>query len=220
MSRRTLAVRLVALVVFVAIVIVIQIRVGLPDQAELRSLLDGLGKAAIPTFIALYVAVSLLPAGPSAVLTIVGGALLGFPVALASVLVAAVIGASIAFLLSRALGRDLVRRVSSEWLLSLDERVRERGFVTVLVARLVPVLPFTTLNYAFGITSVRWQSYVAATAIGIAPGTVLFVTVGAYGATPGSWPFVLAVAGLVALSLVGVVRARRVRRTVTDPSPD
>lgn len=189
--------------------VALQLTVGLPDQAELRMVLDGLGLVAFPVFIAAYAATSLLPAGPTAVLTIVGGALFGFPTALACVLCAAVLGAVGAFFLSRYLGRDLVRGISGERLLALDRRVAEHGFGTVLLARLVPLVPFSAANYAFGLTSVRWRSYVAATAVGIVPGTALYVAVGAFGAEPGSWPFVLAIVGLVLLSLLGLLRSRR-----------
>lgn len=192
--------------------VVLQLWVGLPDQAELRGVLDGLGAAALPAFIALYVGSSLLPVGPSAILTVVGGALLGFGVALVSVLAAATIGAAIAFSLGRVLGRDVVSGISNERVRELDAKVRDNGFAAVLVARLIPLIPFTTANYAFGLTAVTWRAYVSATAIGIVPGTALYVAVGAYGATPGSWPFVLAVAGLVLLSLVGLVRSRRAQR--------
>lgn len=213
MSRRSLAVRGGLLVVLVVGAIVVQAVVGLPSQAELRPALDGLGVWAVPAVIAVYVVVCLLPAGPAAVVTIVAGALLGFAVGLATVLVGAVLGSLVAFGVSRLLGRDVVARLSGERVRQLDAKVREHGFATVLVARLVPLVPFSTANYAFGLTSVTWRSYLAATALGIVPGAAVYVAVGAYGAEPGSWPFVLAVAALVLLSLVGVVRARRLRST-------
>ncbi|WP_372729855.1 TVP38/TMEM64 family protein, partial [Nocardioides sp.] len=94
--------------------------------------------------------------------------------------------------------------------------VGRRGFTTVLVARLIPLVPFSSANYAFGVTSVTWPAYASATAVGILPGTALYVAVGAYGAQPGSWPFILAVVGLVLLSLAGVIRSRVSRDR--DPS--
>ena len=213
MSRSTW-IKLGAFVTFLVGAVVLQLVVGLPSQEELRSNLDGLGAVAIPAFIVLYVGVSLLPVGPSGLLTIVGGALLGFAVALASVLLAAVIASSLSFLIGRSLGREAVQGLSSERIRALDEKVGAHGFATVLLARLVPVIPFTTANYAFGVTSVRLWSYVLATALGIIPGTAIYVSVGAFGADPGSPPFLLAIAGLVALTLIGLWRSRR---TQGDP---
>ncbi|MGI9156088.1 MAG: TVP38/TMEM64 family protein [Marmoricola sp.] len=154
MRRRVVVVRLALLAVLIAVAVVVQVRVGLPSQSDLRSLLDGVGPVAVPVFVVLYVGVSLLPAGPTALVTIAGGAVLGLAVALPSVLLGAVLGASVSFLVARRLGGDVVRRVGSDRVRRLDDSVRAHGFVTVLVARLVPLLPFSTLNYAFGLTSV------------------------------------------------------------------
>ncbi len=205
--------------VFVALVVVAvvaQLSVGLPSRAELQSLLDGLGGFAVPAFIALYVVTSLLPIGPSGLLTIVGGALLGFAVALASVLVAAIIASVVAFSISRALGRAAVQGISNERVRDLDARVGEHGFGAVLLARLVPLVPFTTANYALGLTSVRLAPYTLATAVGIVPGTAIYVAVGAYGAEPGSPPFLLAIGGLVLLAVIGLLRSRRQRGSGPD----
>lgn len=217
MTRSTW-VKAAVLVALVIAGVVLFLVVGLPDRQQLRSLLDGLGAAAVPAFIGLYFVVSLFPIGPSAVLTVVGGVLLGFWVALGSVLVAAVAGSAAAFAVSRALGRDAVRGLSGDRLRALDRRVGAHGFASVLVIRLVPVLPFTTLNYALGLTSISWRAYLPATALGILPGTALYVAVGAFGTEPGSWPFVLAVIGLIALSLVGVIRGRRDRGKIVPIS--
>ncbi len=190
--------------------VVLQLSVGLPSQGELRSTLDGLGTWAVPAFMATYAAISLLPAGPTAVMTILGGLLLGFGTGLAAVLGAAVLGALAAFFVSRLLGRDAVRGLTGHRFASLDSRVRDNGFATVLLARLIPLVPFSTANYAFGLTSVRIRSYTGATVLGIVPGSAVYVAVGAFGTEPGSPPFVLAVVALVLLTVLGVWRQRRI----------
>lgn len=216
--RRGLFVRGGLLVAVIVAAVVVQLWVGLPDRDQLRSLLDGAGAWAVPVFVAAYVVSCLFPVGPTALLTIVGGALLGFWTAFGAVWLGAVLGASVAFLLARALGRDAFRQVSGERLRDLDARVGARGFATVLVTRLLPVLPFATLNYAFGLTSVGYRPYVLATALGILPGSALYIAVGAYGTDPGSWPFVVALAGLVLLSVLGLVQSRRSRRSAARSS--
>lgn len=201
--------RLGVLVAIVVAAVVGQLTVGLPSQEQLRSVLDGLDGWAVPAFVAVYVGFSLLPAGPLAVLTVVGGALLGFGVALPAVLVGAVLGSNLAFEVSRRLGRDAVAGIGNARVRRLDAAVRAHGFSTVLVARLVPLVPFSTANYAFGLTGVSRRDHALATAIGIVPGTSVYVAVGAFGTQPGSWPFLLALAGLVLLSLIGLLRRRR-----------
>ncbi len=208
MTRSTY-VKAAVLVALIVTAVVVQLSVGLPTRDELQSLLDGFGPVAIPAFIVLYVVASLLPVGPSGLLTIVGGALLGFAVALASVLLAATIAAVLAFLVSRKLGRDAVQGISNARVRDLDARVSAHGFGAVLLMRLVPLIPFTTANYAFGLTSIALAPYALATALGIIPGTAIYVAVGAYGAEPGSPPFLLAIGGLVLLTAIGLLRSRR-----------
>jgi uncharacterized membrane protein YdjX (TVP38/TMEM64 family) len=95
----------------------------------------------------------------------------------------------------------------------VDALLARRGLVAILASRLVPVLPFTGINYAAGLTAIRLRDFVLGTAIGIVPGTVAYVALGAYGTSPTSWPFVTAVAALLVLSLGGVwVASRRSAR--------
>ncbi|MBT2596464.1 TVP38/TMEM64 family protein [Arthrobacter sp. ISL-72] len=93
----------------------------------------------------------------------------------------------------------------------LDEVLRRRGFAAVVGVRLVPVLPFTAINYMAGLTSVTWRPYFFGTAIGILPGTVSFVTLGAFGLQLG-WQVQAAAAALGLLTLVGLITAVRRRR--------
>ena len=51
--------------------------------------------------------------------------------------------------------------------MALDERLRERGFVSLLIVRLVPLFPFNGVNFGCGLTSLRTRDYVLATALGI-----------------------------------------------------
>ncbi len=131
----------------------------------------------------------------------------------ALVLVAALLGAVGAFGLGRVLGRDAVERLTGARVARLDGLLRRRGLIAVIGMRLIPVLPFTAINYAAGLTAVRIRDYVIGTAVGIVPGTVAFVALGAYGSSPGSWPFILAVIALVGLTAGGAALARRHPRT-------
>jgi uncharacterized membrane protein YdjX (TVP38/TMEM64 family) len=103
----------------------------------------------------------------------------------------------------------------------IDELMARRGFVAVLVGRLLPVVPFVVLSYGAGLTAVRWPPYVAGTALGLVPSTLVQVGIGAWSgavlarATPLTvLPLLAAVAVLVALTAGAWHR----RRTAMAPS--
>jgi uncharacterized membrane protein YdjX (TVP38/TMEM64 family) len=207
-------IRPAVLVVLLLAGTVVALTVGVPPVEEIRARVAAAGAAGPVLYVALYAVLTLTPA-PATVLSIGAGLLFGLPGGLAVVMAGALLSAAGAFGLSRTLGRGAVERVDSERLRRLDALFRRRGLLAVIGVRLVPLLPFNVLNYACGLTAVRVRDYLAGTAIGILPGAGAYVALGAFGATPGSLPFLLAVGALVVLSLGGLIVARRRRRTGT-----
>lgn len=206
------------LLVVVAGGVAVALTVGIPPIEDIRAWVADAGWAGPVLYAALYAALTLTPA-PATVISITAGVLFGLPTGLAVVMAGAVTGAIIAFSLSRVLGRGAVERVDSDRLRRLDALLRRRGLLAVIGVRLVPLLPFTPLNYACGLSAVRPRDYVVGTAVGILPGATAYVTIGAYGATPGSVPFLVALGGLGVLAVAGAVVARRRRqRPVVEPA--
>lgn len=196
---------------------VLVLTVGVPPLADVRILVARAGWAGPALYAALYAALTLTPA-PAGVLSITAGVLFGFPTGLGVVLAGAVVGAGLAFGLARTLGRDAVRRWDSDRLHRLDGLLRRRGLLAVIGMRLIPLVPFTALSYACGLSAVGLRDYLLGTAIGILPAAAAYVGLGATGADPGSVPFLLAVGGLGVLTLAGVVLGRR--RGVADTVDD
>ena len=112
---------------------------------------------------------------PGSLITLAAGSLFGVVVGSAVVSVASVTGASLAFWLGRTLARGLV---GNRRFRALDQAVAAGGFKIVLLTRLSPLFPFTLLNYAFGLTKVRFRDYALASWIGMLPGTVMYVYLG------------------------------------------
>ncbi|MDK3257367.1 TVP38/TMEM64 family protein [Blastococcus capsensis] len=210
-GRRLVWGRLTLLVLVVTLGAVVAALVGLPDAEQLRADVAAMGRAAPALFILLYAVATLAPL-PKNVLSAAAGLLFGLVEGLVVVLLGALLGALAAFALGRALGRDAVERLTGARVARVDALLGRYGLLAVLGVRLVPVLPFTAINYAAGLTAVRIRDYVIGTALGIIPGTVAYVALGAYGTSPGSWPFVVAVLALVVLTAGGAVAARRYRR--------
>lgn len=184
--------------------------IDLPPVSTLRRDIAEAGWAAPVVFVGLYAALTLAPV-PKNVMSAVAGLLFGIVQGVLLVLAAALLGALAAFALGRVLGRGLVERLASHRVQDVDALLTRNGLRAVILVRLVPVVPFTAVNYAAGLTGVRLLHYTIGTALGIVPGTVAYVTLGTYGTTPGAWPFLASAATLVVLSVGGVLMARRRR---------
>lgn len=203
--------RVIALGVFVAVAVAVGIVLGVPTLDQVQQLVASWGWAGGAGFVVLYAAITLTPA-PKNVLSVAAGLIFGFAGALALVYLGALLGAAAAFGLGRWLGRDAVERYTGTRIARLDELVRRRGFVAVIGVRLIPVIPFTAINYGAGLTAVRRRDYALGTALGIIPGTVAYVALGAFGLELG-WPAWVAIGVLGALTVGGAIWADRGRRT-------
>ena len=137
------------------------------------------GAAGVAMFGAIYVIAPLLLV-PASALTLGAGFLYGPLWGTLLVSPLSVAAASIAFLLGRTFARRAVeKRVSRDpRFAAIDRAVGESGFRIVLLLRLSPVVPFNVLNYALGLTGVRFGTYVIASFIGMVPGTFLYVYLG------------------------------------------
>lgn len=179
-----------------------------------REHLDGLVDAAGPlgpvAFVVAYVALTVAFV-PGTIPSLAAGALFGAVWGTVLTLVGATLGAALAYEVARRLGRERLQRVLGPRALAADAWVGERGLRGVLALRLVPVVPFNALNYAFGLSSVGRRDHLIGTAVGIVPGTVAFVALGDAITEPGSTGFFLSLGAVLLLVLVSVVAGRRTR---------
>jgi uncharacterized membrane protein YdjX (TVP38/TMEM64 family) len=175
------------------------------------------GFAAAAAYLAVYVATVALSVPGASVLTVAGGFMFGCVGGTALALAAATLGATAIFLVARtSLGAFLAERAGPR-LRRLREGFARNGFSYLLFLRLVPLFPFWLVNLAAALFGVRLLPYVAATAIGILPGTFVLSYFGeglgtALGGDDGPFSVELfvALALLGALALVpAVVRRRR-----------
>jgi len=90
----------------------------------------------------------------------------------------ALLGASVSYLLARALGRDLVLHVASEALVERVERILERhGFWALVRVRFLPI-PFSVINYGAALAGIRWPVFISSSTIGLAPSMVIWTYFG------------------------------------------
>jgi uncharacterized membrane protein YdjX (TVP38/TMEM64 family) len=136
---------------------------------------DGLGPWGPVAFVVGY-ALATVALVPGSLLTLAAGALFGLGKGMALVLVAATLGACVAFLIARYLARGFVeRRLQHDArFAAIDRAIGAEGRKIVLLLRLSPLFPFNLLNYALGLTRVRFADYLVAS-VGMLPGTLLYV---------------------------------------------
>ncbi len=146
---------------------------------------------------------------PGTLGTLTAGALLGFTVGFPVAYFSALIGLIIAFFISRAVGQEGMQQLLGDRMTSIDDWLMKNDFLSMLVLRLLPVVPFNALNYAAGLTGVRTSRYIAASAIGIAPGSALSAFAASRADDMRSTPFIIAAVALAFFTLASIVIARR-----------
>jgi uncharacterized membrane protein YdjX (TVP38/TMEM64 family) len=117
---------------------------------------------------------------PGSVLTLGAGFLFGLLAGSITVSIGSTAGACAAFLVGRTFARGwIARKVAGRpKFKAIDDAVAREGFKIVLLTRLSPVFPFNLLNYAFGLTQVKFRHYALASWIGMMPGTIMYVYFG------------------------------------------
>jgi uncharacterized membrane protein YdjX (TVP38/TMEM64 family) len=134
-----------------------------------------------PAVVILFYIVACICFLPGSVLTLGAGFLFKLVLGTVTVSIGSTLGACAAFLVGRTFARDWIasKVASSKKFAAIDNAVGKQGFKIVLLTRLSPVFPFNLLNYAFGLTQVSFWEYALASWIGMLPGTVMYVYLGA-----------------------------------------
>lgn len=144
------------------------------DKDKLHSWIKGFGVWGPLVYILIY---SITPAFflPGLPVTIVAGLAFGPIYGTALALIGATIGASIAFLISRYFARRQIEKLLKGKLKTIDDGVEKKGWIFVAITRLIPLFPFNLLNYAFGLTKIKFSHYVITSFICMSPGTAAYV---------------------------------------------
>ncbi|MDF1741663.1 MAG: TVP38/TMEM64 family protein [Verrucomicrobiales bacterium] len=198
----------------------------LPVKDWVNALSDwiaGLGYWGPVVYIVFYVLATLLLL-PGAALTPLAGFLFGLGWGSLWAIIGSNIGANLAFLIGRYFARSAVeKRVSeNEKFSAIDEAVGNEGWKIVGLTRMSPVFPFTLLNYAYSLTSVKWIHFALASFVGMAPGTVMYVYFGSLGKLAAeadetsTGKIILMIVGLIATVLVTVFVTKLAKKALAE----
>ncbi len=166
---------------------------------------------------------------PGSALTLAGGALFGPVLGTITVSIASNVGAALAFVIARYLGRDAIARKirANPKFDAIDRAIGEGGWKIVALLRLSPAVPFNIQNYLYGITRIGFWPCVLASWAAMLPGTLLYVSLGHVGRagleaasgsgrsrSPAEWALIAV--GLLATVAVTVYVTRLARRAMQE----
>ncbi|MEA3274104.1 MAG: VTT domain-containing protein [Pseudomonadota bacterium] len=174
------------------------------DAAALEGWIDDAGAAGPLLFMLLYSLAAVLFL-PGSVVTLAGGALFGPVWGTLYNLTGATLGAAFAFLLARYLASDWVENKVGGRLAQLKKGVESEGWRFIAFVRLVPLFPFNLLNYALGLTRIRFSHYLLATYLFMLPGAIAYTYLGYAGREAVAGSEGLIQKGLLALALLASV---------------
>lgn len=104
---------------------------------------------------------------PVAVLAFAGGLLFGLLWGSVYTFIGAVINCALMFFLARRIGREKIRalvqrKLPSVWQARLKKAGGRKGFLLLIILRLIPAVPYNLINYAFGLTEMPFAAYMLA----------------------------------------------------------
>ncbi len=126
-----------------------------------------------PFLLIVSYAVGCVFAIPASVFIMIAAVIWGWKLGVVYAMCGGLIGASASYFAGRFLGEGLLERFGKAGQM-VSKQVTNAGFVSMLIARLVPGPPFALLNYAAGIARMSFGDYFFATLIGTLPAHLVF----------------------------------------------
>ena len=144
------------------------------NYASLKAFVDTQLTTALLVFGATYILTVAFSLPIASLLTLAGGALLGWAGA-AMIICAATIGATIVFVAAQTVLNEFYTKRTTGFMVKLEAGFQTNAFFYLLALRLIPTAPFWIVNIVPALLGMRLNHYVLATFIGITPGTLIYV---------------------------------------------
>jgi uncharacterized membrane protein YdjX (TVP38/TMEM64 family) len=189
-------------------------------ERDLLAIRDHNPVLAAAAYLAIYIVMAALSVPGALIVTLAGGAIFGLVEGTVLVSFGSTIGATLAFLASRFLFRDLVARRFQSRLDQVNRGLDRGGWLYLLSLRLVPAIPFFLINLIFGVTSFSVGAFYAVSQIGMLPATIVYVNAGTRLGNLQSLSGILSPLVIGSLLLIAVlpITARLITRRFTRPT--
>jgi uncharacterized membrane protein YdjX (TVP38/TMEM64 family) len=177
-STRAALIRIGGLVLFLAVGLLIGYRLGWLDShhafEHIRRLRESHSLLAFVIGFVLIYGIGTMLGLPGLPFTVAAGAIFGTLLGSALSWIGAMIGATCGYFLARTVGRNVVARWLKRFRRADAAVAQARDFSGMLRLRLIPVFPIGVVNFVGGLARAPFGRYIAATAIGIIPSTLIY----------------------------------------------
>lgn len=183
--------------------------------AALRDYIRSFGQLAVLAYIIAYAlnTISIFP--PIAALSLAAGLAFGEVRGALYLMTGAMIGTSTTFAIGRYFGRGLIEKILKGKFKDLDDRFAKNGFMTILFFRVIPLVPYEVLNYAGGLSKIKFRDYFLATFLGLIPGVIISAFFGGSLGRIKSFNDIFAPKFIIAIGLmIGIIAVPAIYRIV------
>lgn len=224
-NRRRLLLIAIVLLILAAGAFLYWLFDGIASIEAVQARVAALGSWGPVGFILLY-GIATIAGVPGGIFDVAGGALFGPVTGSVINLAGGTLGAALAFLVARYLAADWVRQRAGPRMQKVMRNVEKDGWQFVAFVRLVPVLPYTIVNYLLGLTLIPFWHYLLATVVFMAPSTVAYTWIGHAGSQAltgdtNNIRYALAMLAVIAILIFAPQFYRRWRKSdvMTDQEP-
>lgn len=214
--KAELKIKIIKLVLVIVAIIAISIVLKLNKVSSVSEIIDLIrnsGKIGIITYIALF---TFLPTFfvPVTVLAISAGAVFGFWQASLYTFIGAFLNSTLTYVISKYFAYDLINDYANSKYSTEYEKLKKNtkgkdGLILMMVLRLLPLVPYTLLNYISGVVGYDYKVFIVSTLLGIIPGMLCYVNIGASSINGLSPKLVLSISILIAFLIITTVLAKK-----------
>lgn len=209
-------IKIIKLILVIAAIITISLVLKFSKVSSVSEIIDLIrnsSRVGIITYILLF---AFLPTFfiPVTVLAIAAGAVFGFWQASLYTFIGAFFNSTITYVMSKYFAYDLINDYANSKYSTEYEKLKKNtkgkdGFILMMVLRLLPLVPYTLLNYLSGVVGYDYKIFIVSTLLGIIPGMFCYVNIGANSLNGFSPQLVISISILIVFLIVTTILAKK-----------
>ncbi|MEZ0537947.1 TVP38/TMEM64 family protein [Caldicellulosiruptoraceae bacterium PP1] len=126
-------------------------------------------------------------------------------------IIGTLLSSTIGFIFSRYFGKEYIQKRINQKTSAISDLIKSKGFLIILLLRLVPILPYDVINYASGVSKIKYKDFILATFLGTIPACFLYAFLGENILKPFTRNFNISLISVILLSLVPIIFSKKIK---------